>query len=140
MSTVLAEAPTTPPKGDSSAIRGLKVLCIDDDPNIVNSLSRHLLRERMVPMQALHGMQGYWMACTERPDVIVVDLVMPRGNGVHVIECLRHNTETREIPIVVLSGANDPQLWRQVKALNVDATLQKPTNFRELLRVLQSLA
>lgn len=118
----------------------LKVLCIDDDPNIVNTLSRELLRRRAVPLQALHGMEGYWLACTERPDVIVIDLVMPRGNGAYVIECLKRNATTSEIPIIVLSGAGDSRLWQHVRKLDVHAALRKPTSFGELFRVIESLA
>ena len=92
-----------------------------------------------MPLQALHGMQGYWLACTELPDVIVIDLAMPRGNGAYVVECLRRNSVTREIPIIVLSGSDDSRMWAQVEAANVEATLTKPVPFDQLFDVIHAL-
>ena len=84
-------------------------------------------------------MQGYWLACTEMPDVIVIDLCMPRGKGEEIIECLKGNTQTRHIPIVVLSGIRDSSIQKRVVDLGAECFMEKPTPFDEILAKVESL-
>lgn len=88
---------------------------------------------------AFHGMQGYWLACAELPDVIIVDMLMPRGNGDYVVECLKRNTQTRNIPVIVLSGVGIAELQRQIKDLEVEGVFAKPARFDSLYRAICAL-
>jgi DNA-binding response OmpR family regulator len=140
MSATLLSAIAQPIQNGRQQLRtDLKVLCIDDDPNVVRSISRELSRQQIEPLQALHGMQGYWLACIEQPDVIILDLAMPRGNGAYVLECLRRNIATRTIPVIILSRSDDLRLWHQVGQSIVDVVLHKPVPFRRLLRAIEEL-
>ena len=111
-----------------------KVLCIDDDPDIAEGLRRNFRKEGIEALFAYHGMQGYWIACTENPDVIVIDLRMPKGNGEDVIQSLRQNTVTSHIPIIVLSGAQSFGIEQRVLDLGADCYLKKPAHFSELIQ------
>ncbi len=110
----------------------LKILVVDDDPNVVDSLSRNFRKKGFDTLLAYHGTQGYWLACTEKPDLILVDLRMPRGNGESVIESLRSNQQTAHIPIVVFSGALDYGAEKRALALGADKFLQKPMQFDQI--------
>ncbi|NOY28962.1 MAG: response regulator [Planctomycetes bacterium] len=112
---------------------GPKVLCIDDDPNISEALSRRLHRYDVEVVRAFHGMHGYWLAVTEAPDVIITDLQMPQGAGEHIIECLKKNAETADIPVIVLTGKGDPGLEAKMLRLGAEHFLHKPASFDEIL-------
>jgi len=110
-----------------------KVLCIDDDPNISEALARRLHNYDIEVVRAFHGMHGYWLAVTEAPDVIITDLQMPLGAGEHIIECLKRNSETESIPIIVLTGKCDPGLEAKMLHLGAEHFLLKPASFDEIL-------
>ncbi len=110
-----------------------KVLCIDDDPNISGALARRLHRYDVEVVRAFHGMHGFWLAVTENPDVIITDLRMPQGEGEYVVECLKRNVETSHIPIIVLTGKNEPGLEDKLFRLGVEHFLSKPASFDDIL-------
>jgi DNA-binding response OmpR family regulator len=109
------------------------VLCVDDDPNISEAIGRRLLRLGIRVLRAYDGMQGCWLAVTEKPDVIVLDVAMPNGNGVEILECLKRNEQTANIPVVILTGTTDPGLCRRMQKLGAVQYLSKPIPFDELL-------
>lgn len=81
-----------------------KILLVDDDPNVVASLTRFLRPYRLQVLCAYHGMQGIWLATTEKPNLIITDLSMPWTAGEDLIETLVCHPATRDIPIIVLTG------------------------------------
>jgi DNA-binding response OmpR family regulator len=114
-----------------------KILCIDDDPAMCEFMRIHLSNYRVEFLAARFGTHGYWEALVHRPDLIITDLRMPQGSGDYVVECLNRNLTTREIPVIVLSGRQDPALERYLLALGVARYFVKPTSFSELYDELQ---
>ena len=112
------------------------VLFIDDDPQILEAIARRLRRYEIEVLQAFHGMQGYWMAVTEKPDVIVTDLRMPQGDGETVLECLKRNAQTASIPVIVLTGKQESGLKRHMHNVGAAGYLSKPVRFEDLVREL----
>ena len=110
-----------------------KVLCIDDDPEVSRALGIRLGNHNVEVLRAFHGMQGFWLALTEKPDLIITDLRMPQGEGDYVVECLKGNADTRHIPVFVLTGRRDKNLQRRMQNLGVDDYFLKPIDF-DLLR------
>ena len=105
------------------------VLCIDDDPQISEVISLRLRRYDVNVLRAFHGMHGFWLAMTQRPDVIVSDMQMPQGAGDYVVDCLRNNSDTRHIPIIILTGQRDAALERTMRSLGVTEFFTKPFLF-----------
>ena len=110
-----------------------KVLCVDDDPNVSESIARAFARHGVEVLRAFHGMQGLWLAANEKPDAIVLDLAMPKGRGEEILQCLKRNGETAHIPVIVLTGKGDPGLRRRMERLGADRFLAKPTPADALL-------
>ena len=81
---------------------------------------------------ANYGMQGFTRAATERPDVIVTDLRMPQGTGDYVVQRLRDDHRTCDIPVIVLTGCRDADLEMQMRGLNVRAFFTKPASLEAL--------
>lgn len=115
-----------------------RILCIDDDPEITRAIELRLRPYSVTVLRAFHGMQGFWLAMTDKPDLIITDINMPQGQGDYVVECLMRNTETSDIPVVVLSGRRDPDLKRQLSSLGVSKYLTKPCPGDELLETIKS--
>jgi signal transduction histidine kinase/CheY-like chemotaxis protein len=80
------------------------VLLVDDDRFVLEMLAFALEQEGLKVLQAADGVEGLRAALESAPDLIITDLVMPKMNGLQLIDVLRRNPQSREIPIVVLSG------------------------------------
>jgi two-component system, OmpR family, response regulator RpaA len=112
------------------------ILCIDDDPQIAETMALRLNQYEVNMLSACHGMHGFWLAMTNRPNLIITDVNMPQGSGDYVVECLRHNTDTHDIPIVVLTGRCDSQLECRMRHIGADEFLTKPVHFDRLRETL----
>jgi DNA-binding response OmpR family regulator len=112
------------------------ILCIDDDPEVSGAIERRLSRYDVHLIRAFHGMHGYAEALSRRPDVIVMDLRMPNGDGATILECLRRNQQTAAIPVIVLTGMRDRRTKRRLLNLGANAYLCKPLPLDDLTRTL----
>ena len=113
-----------------------KVLCIDDDPEISYAIEQHLRRFELHVLRSFHGMHGFTLAVKELPAVIIMDLAMPQGDGVTILEWLRRNPQTATIPAIVLTGMRDRKLAQKLFALGADQFLRKPVRCDELMHEL----
>jgi len=130
MTTVLQERPAR------SSHAAPTILCIDDDPEVSDAIERRLSRYDVHLIRTFHGMQGYAEALAHMPDVIVMDLRMPNGDGATILECLRRNQQTAAIPVIVLTGMRDRRLKRRLLNLGANEFLYKPLPLDELTRTL----
>ena len=111
-----------------------RILCIDDDPEICRTLELRLGEFQAEVLVAYFGTQGFWEAITDHPDLILMDIGMPSGDGRFVLESLRNNQTTECIPVIVLTGMRDPGLKDEMLALGANCFLNKPIHFDVLLR------
>lgn len=107
------------------------VLFVDDMANIRELYERYFKLKGLRVITAVDGKDALQMVSIDRPDAIVLDLVMPRMSGWDVIKELKSNAATRNIPIVAMSG----RTFRD-KALEAGANtyVQKPCVPEDLLR------
>ena len=115
------------------------ILCIDDDPGIADTLSLRLARYEIDVISAFQGMQGFWTALDARPDAVICDLVMPGGEGNHIVSRLKSHALTKDIPIVILTGYKNQAVQRQMLSQGVSAYFSKPLILDELLRTLRAV-
>ena len=108
------------------------ILCIDDDPEVSGAIERRLSKYDVHLIRAFHGMHGYAEALRHKPDVIVMDLRMPSGDGATILECLRRNRQTAGIPVIVLTGMRDRDLRHKLLNLGANRFLSKPIHVDEL--------
>jgi DNA-binding response OmpR family regulator len=113
------------------------VLCIDDDPQVSDVIRDRLDIYDVKVLSAYDGMQGLWLAATNKPDVIITDLLMPMGDGATIIECLKRNAKTASIPIIVLTAKRESGLRPRMKKIGADGFLNKPVLFNDLLEELR---
>jgi GAF domain-containing protein/DNA-binding response OmpR family regulator/anti-sigma regulatory factor (Ser/Thr protein kinase) len=81
----------------------INILAVDDDPHIADLLRQQLPESEFRLASALDGVAGLEAVEADRPDVILLDIMMPRLDGFGVIQKLRENPSTRELPVIVIS-------------------------------------
>jgi len=124
--------------------RKVKVLVVDDDHNLVPLLRAMLRAESCTLLPAYDGQQGLTLARSERPDAILLDLLMPGMSGFEVLETLRADAETADIPVIVLTaidvtGEQRKSLKDKVQGLMCKSALTPKSLLAELRR-LEALA
>lgn len=97
-----------------------KLLFVEDEAALQKSFGDFLGQKGYKVISAVDGEQGIKLAKAERPDLILLDLILPRKNGFEVLENLKKDDSTREIPVIVLT--NLEEMENIEKALNLGAT------------------
>jgi len=117
---------------------GQKILIIDGDTDIRRGLNIRLRTSSYTTTFAGDGAGAISVARKEQPDLILLDLGLPAGDGFQVLERLKMNTELAHIPVIVLS-ARDPEAneKRAMKA-GARACFQKPVDDEDLLEAIAS--
>ncbi len=126
-----------------SANSDKRILVCDDEKHIVRLVQINLEREGYTVLTAYDGKEGLSKAEAEKPDLIVLDVMMPYMDGFEVLRNLKKNPDTRDIPVIMLTAkAQDADVFRGWKE-GVDTYLTKPFNPMELIsfvkRIFQSL-
>ena len=105
---------------------GYKILVADDDPDISDLISSLLAEDHHEVVIAFDGVEAIEVAKRESPDLVIVDLNMPRSDGYEVIRALRQFDATRETPIILLTANNDEGTAAKGFAGGADDFLVKP--------------
>ena len=115
-----------------------KILIVDDDPDLRRALKIRLRANHYDTVQASDGYSAISVAQKEQPNLIILDLGLPAGDGYVVLERLQNSDTLSSIPVIVLT-ARDPQSDEQ-KTLRAGATsfFQKPADNNELLDVIRA--
>lgn len=116
-----------------------KILIVDDDPDLRRGLNLRLRSAHYDTAYATDGFSAIAMAQKEHPDLIILDIGLPAGDGFVVLERLQQNAALSTIPVIVLT-ARDPQSARE-KIMKAGATafFQKPADNSELLNAIRAV-
>jgi DNA-binding response OmpR family regulator len=118
----------------------LKVLVADDEPNIVISLEYLLKREGYTVTVAKDGQEALDAIALERPDLVLLDVMMPKKSGFEVCQAVRANEALQSTKILMLTAKGRDTDVAKGLALGADAYMTKPFSTRELvLKVAQML-
>ena len=109
---------------DRVAFRRTKLLFVDDDKLLLGFFSDFALAHDFEPLIASDGPSGIEMAKRERPDLIVLDVVMPTMDGYEVCRQMRADPDLKDTPIIIVTAMSDPKL--SVKGFKAGATLATP--------------
>lgn len=113
----------------------IRVLSVEDDAELQHLIGQFLFREGYEVHYAWNGHEGYQKILSLRPDLILLDLMLPIMNGVELLEKLREERIAESIPVVVVSAYGDEVnlLGRSVKALGAADYLRKPVTANDLV-------
>ncbi len=127
-----------------------KILIVDDDPDVVLFLSTVLKDRGYDTLEAQNGQEGYEKTASERPDLLLLDLMMPEKSGISLLHDLKTNEELAKIPVIMVTGVSGEtgiDLEHFFKKPgpgkdNVpkpDGYLEKPVDPKRLLRLVEEL-
>jgi putative two-component system response regulator len=92
---------------NSTAREPKTILIIEDSPALAFAIGQLLKANRLRVQYAMDGLDGFRMALAYVPDAIILDLDMPRMDGLETLKCLQADPQTAEIPVVVLTQPAD---------------------------------
>lgn len=110
-----------------------KILVVEDNQANREMISRRLKRKGFSVVAAEDGEQGYALARSECPDAILMDISLPGINGWQVIELLKSEPSTRDIPLIVLTAHALVNDRARADEIGCDAYFSKPFDFQRLL-------
>ena len=114
-----------------------KILIVEDERDIVKALTIRLQRAGYEVVTAFDGAQGIFMAHKEKPDLIILDIRMPAGNGFSVAEKLKQSVDTPAIPVIFLTGSPEKDSEKKAMALGARFYIKKPYDPEELLDAIE---
>ena len=127
------QPPYTPAPPHSS------ILVVDDNPDLRTYVSSILRSSGYQVQTARNGVEGFRMAQTHSPDLIVTDLMMPQMSGLEMIWLIRNEDTLKGAPIILLTAKTDEETRISGTESGADAYLAKPFNDRELLAEVRNL-
>jgi DNA-binding response OmpR family regulator len=119
--------------GGASPAPGGRLLVIEDEADVAELIRYNLAKEGYDVQLARNGMDGFSLAKQSRPDLILVDLMVPQLNGWEICRRLKRDSDTREVPVIIVTGRveeGDKVLGFEMGA---DDYVTKPFSIRELL-------
>ena len=108
------------------------ILVADDDPEILSMVSIRLKKRGYEILEAIDGTQTLAIAREKKPDLIVLDVMMPGKNGWEVARELRHDDTTKDIGIVVLTAIGERMNEMTSPLYGADEFVDKPFEFADL--------
>jgi phosphate regulon transcriptional regulator PhoB len=118
-----------------------KVLVVDDEPSLVSTIGYNLRRDGHEVVTASDGVRAVEVAKRERPDLIVLDLMLPRMDGLDVCRTIRQSSlhELRTVPILMLTAKTDEVDKVVGLEVGADDYVTKPFSMRELMARLRAM-
>ena len=116
-----------------------RILLVDDEPSIVKMVGKRLEVEGFEVLIAMDGQAGLSKAQADHPDLIILDLMLPKLNGYEVCTMLKQDSRYQKIPILLFTAKTqekDEQLGRECGA---NAYIRKPFRAQELIEQIRGL-
>ena len=127
---------------------GKTVLTVDDDPDVrlfnVTVIEEH----GYTPLEATNGEEGLSLIKQEKPDLVILDVLMPRESGIRLYRNLKTDKKLKDIPVILLSGIAQKSFLRSQKALThfggaavpePEVYLEKPVEAEELAAAIKKM-
>ncbi|MEX0760431.1 MAG: response regulator [Tistlia sp.] len=116
------------------------VLIAEDEPNLVESLSFILRREGWSVAAVFDGEAALDWLRASVPDVLVLDVMLPKRNGFEVLKAIKADSRLARIPVLVLTAKGQERDRRTAEQLGADAFVTKPFSNREVVENIKRLA
>ena len=110
-----------------------RILIVEDDKDIVEMITYNLQKEGYKTISAFNGEDGIYLAKKQKPDLLILDIMLPERDGLDVCKSLRNQDSTKHIPIIILSAKSleaDKVIGLE---LGADDYMAKPFSPRELI-------
>lgn len=122
-----------------------KILIVDDEPEQIDFASTVLEQNGYITISAKNGIEGMEKVKTEKPDLILLDILMPERGGIGMYQELRHGEETKGIPVVIVTGVSRDEHFEETMLTQgqdipgPDEYVEKPMNPDTVLKLVRDL-
>lgn len=111
-----------------------KILIADDDQDIVEYLKKRLIQEEYEVVEAHDGEEAILKVQQDNPDIILLDLTMPKKNGFEVLKEVRERFKDRWRPIIIISANTELEAVKKSYTMEADHYLTKPCTIENVLK------
>lgn len=119
--------------------RSKKILVIENEPATRRVLVDKLTREKFFVLESNNGLDGLEIALKEHPDLIMLDLFIPKMNGLEVFKKLHEDAWGKQVPVIILTNFNDdPHILETIKDKNCEYLLKTDHNLASLIKKIKS--
>jgi DNA-binding response OmpR family regulator len=115
------------------------ILIVEDEKDIARVLQMRLKQEGYNTAFAMDGMSAVQVAHNSKPDLIILDLMIPGGDGLSVLKKIKMSVNTNMIPVIILSSMQNVEYRNKVMGERPDAFISKPYDAQELLAEIKRL-
>lgn len=115
-----------------------KLLIADDEPNI-RLLIRRIFERDYIIFEAENGRKAVDSALRNRPDIILMDIMMPESDGLAALSEMKANEHTKSIPVIMLTGVGHELNERLAKSVGAKGYMRKPIKPQELIDAVSKL-
>lgn len=116
-----------------------KILIADDEVDLVETLTYRLDAAGFEVIAAHDGMEGLAKARKEKPDLIILDVMMPKMDGYQVCRLLKFSKDTKDIPIIMLTARSQDQDRITGQEVGADIYITKPFDGAQLVKKIQEI-
>ncbi|HAM39259.1 MAG TPA: hypothetical protein DCP53_07720 [Elusimicrobia bacterium] len=126
-------------EAESRSMGNKKILVIEDQKSIVELLKLNLTINGYDVIIARDGEEGVKKVFDKYPDLIILDIKLPKSDGFQVCQQLKNNIQTKHIPIIFLSAFTQKTIVEKGKEVGGDFFVQKPFDAIELIKIIKKL-
>ena len=116
-----------------------KILLVDDSATVLMMERMILASERFQIVTAANGEEAQQRARTEQPDLILMDIVMPKCNGIQACKAIKEDPETKHIPIILVTTRGEAESMEAGYSSGCNDYVTKPVNSTELLTKIRNV-
>jgi two-component system phosphate regulon response regulator PhoB len=125
-----------------------KVLVVDDDVDIRKVVSKLVEKSGYITIEAKNGVEGMAKVREDKPDLIILDILMPKESGIRMYRELKSEEALKDIPVIVLSAIPEKSFFRSQKVLDEfagqsvpepEAYIEKPEEPEELIALMKKI-
>lgn len=116
-----------------------KILIVDDEPDIIQTLQDRLEMNGYIVLSANNGREGLEKAVEQKPDLILLDVIMPIMDGLETLEAIRKHPEIKDCSIIMVTARSQTQDIARAKTCGIDDYVVKPFDLGELLEKVENI-
>ena len=118
----------------------MTTILVAEDEKIIRELLTGKLRERGYKvLEAADGVEALTIIKSERPDIVILDLLMPKMEGIEVCRVVKENQELINIKIIVFTAKDELKKRREALQYGADYYLTKPARFSEIINIIKKI-
>jgi len=117
----------------------VKILIVDDEPDLVQTLQDRLEMNGYDIVTANNGREGLEKAVQEKPNIVLLDVIMPVMDGLEMLEALRKNPVTKNCSVIMLTARSQRQDIVRAKLCGIQDYVVKPFDLSELIEKIENI-